>query len=456
MLKADSKGVPILDSNNHLQVISYTFSAAPVIAGLYADGLKASSTSELGLQIGGPGEFDIHSGSMDLGNSPGIVSYGFGGKYGYLQDATGAAGFGGAAINLTVDGNLSMITSAIDSIDGGNVNVNVDGEIKISQGNFDFQTVNCYGIYTSGYSDVHVTAGGDINIGSGCIGAFNGGNVHVTSLNGDVNAGNGANKALSLYGIFPSPSTGLPIFGTIGNLTDQKSLEADPALYGSGILAEFPTPKYELPGGPTQPGDIFVDTPNGNIVSSRGGISQFALDGSIAGGPVVNLNSGTEGVTATPNQGNITLGQGGVVGGTVNVTATGKVNGLIVSHQSANINVGQGFVGTVLAGGSANFSGGGSVAGTVVGIGGVSVAGDATVTATVLSQNVTIGNGASISTLATSANATSASQSAAQQSSSDAKQQLASDDTNADDEKRKKRPALLHVKRVTVILPKAS
>ena len=456
VLVADSKGVPILDANNHLQVISYTFSAAPAIAGLYSDGLKASSTSELGFQIGGPGTFDIHAGSIDLGNSPGIVSYGFGGKYGYLQDATGALGSGGAAINLDVDGDVSMITSAIDSIDGGDVNVKVGGELKISQGNFDFQTSSCYGIYTSGYSDVHVTAGGDIDIGSGCIGAFNGGSVYVTSLNGDVNAGNGANKALFIYGIFPSPSTGLPIFGTIGDLADPDSLRADPAPFGSGILAEFPTPKYQLPGGLTQPGDIFVDTPNGNIVSSRGGISQFALDGSIAGGPVVTLNAGTSGITATPGQGNITLGQGGVVGGTINITASGTVEGLIVSRQSANINVAQGFNGTVLSGGSANFSGGGSVAGTVVGIGGVSVAGNATVTATVLSQNVTIGNGASLSTLGTSANATSASQSAAQQSSSDAKQQLASDDGNTDDEKRKKRPALLHVKRVTIILPKAS
>jgi filamentous hemagglutinin family protein len=456
VLVADSKGVPILDANNHLQVISYTFSAAPAIAGLYEDGLKASSTSELGFQIGGPGTFDVHAGSMDLGNSPGIVSYGFGGKYGYLQDATGALGSGGAAINLDVDGNLSMITSAIDSIDGGDVNVKVGGEVKISQGNFDFQTSSCYGIYTSGYSDVHVTAGGDIDIGSGCIGAFNGGSVYVTSLNGDVNAGNGANKALFVYGIFLSPSTGLPIFGTIGDLADPVSLQADPAPYGSGILAEFPTPKYQLAGGLTQPGNIFVDTPNGNIISSRGGISQFALNGSIAGGPVVTLNAGTPGITATPGQGNITLGQGGVVGGTINITASGAVEGLIVSRQNANINVAQGFTGTVLSGGSANFSGGGSVAGTVVGIGGVSVTGNAIVTATVLSQNVTIGTGASLSTLGTSANATSASQSAAQQSSSDAKQQLASDDTNADDEKRKKRPALLHVKRVTIILPKAS
>ena len=460
VLKADSRGVPILDVNNHLQVIPYTFSAAPAIAGLYADGLKASSTSELGFQIGGPGEFDIHAGSMDLGNSPGIVSYGFGGKYGYLQDAIVTAtmplGSGGAAINLNVNGDLSMITSAIDSIDGGDVNVKVGGEVKISQGNFDFQTSSCYGIYTSGYSDVHVTAGGDIDIGSGCIGAFNGGSVYVTSLDGDVNAGNGANKALFLYGIFLSPDTGLPIFGTIGDLADPASLQADPAPYGSGILAEFPTPKYLLPEGKTQPGDIFVNTPNGNILSSRGGISQFALNGSIAGGPTVTLNAGTQGITATPDQGNISLGQGGVVGGTINITASGTVAGLIVSRQNANIDVAQGFTGTVLSGGSANFSGGGSVAGTVVGIGGVSVAGDATVTATVFSQNVTIGNGASLSTLATSANATSASQSAAQQSSSDAKQQLASDDTNADDEKRKKRPALLHVKRVTVILPKAS
>jgi hypothetical protein len=258
-----------------------------------------------------------------------------------------------------------------------------------------------------------------------------------------------------VYGIFLNPNTGLPIWGEFGSLNYTTSLKVDPAPYGSGILAESLTEKYQT-GGSSLPGNIMVETPNGNIVSSRGGISQFALNGSIAGGPTITLTAGTPGVPATPDMGNITLGEGGVVGGTINITAQGNVQGLIVSRQNANINVAQNFTGTVLSGGSANFSGAGNVSGTVVGIGGINVSGGASVTATLLSQNVSVGGGAAQSTLATSANATSASQSAANQSDNNAKQQLASNDTNDDEKKKKKASALQHIKRVTVILPKAS
>jgi len=461
VLVADSHGTPIKDSSGHLQVTTYNFNWGPAVASLASESQHAISTPDLGFQIGGPGQFNIHAASMDLGNSPGIISDGFGGGYSSLQGVTGTLGSGGAAINLNVDGDLNLITSAIDSMDGGNVSVNAGGKINLCQGGFDFATTACYGIYTSGHSDVSVTANGDINIGSGCIATFNGGNAFVESFNGNVNAGNGANKALRIYGIYFSQNTGLPIWNTFGNLTDVASLVLNPAPYGSGILAEYPTLAYQTPGGSGQPGDIKVLTPNGSIVSSRGGISQFALNGSIAGGPAVTLIAGTENVPATPpvgndpGEGNISLGQGGVVGGTVNITAQGDVSGLIVSRQNANINTPQNFNGTVLSGGSANFTGAGNVSGLVVGIGGINVSGGATVTAALLSQNVSVGGGAAESTLATSANATSASQSAAQQSDSDAKQQLASNDNDDDQKKKKKTSELQRIKRVTVILPKA-
>jgi len=93
------------------------------------------------------------------------------------------------------------------------------------------------------------------------------------------------------------------------------------------------------------------------------------------------------------------------------------------------------------------------VAGVIVGAGGADVSG-ATVTADVLGQNVSVNGGASQSTLGT-ASATAASQSAANQSDTQSKEQLANnDDSSNDDLKKKKlRPVLQKVKRVTVILP---
>jgi filamentous hemagglutinin family protein len=454
VLQADAHGTPLKDSNGHLMVTTYTFNWGSAIASLYSESQNAISTADLGFLIGGPGQFNIHAASIDFGNSPGIISDGFGSGYSSLQGVTGTLGSGGAAINVNVDGDLNLITSAIYSIDGGNVSVYAGGKINLCQGNFDFRTVDCYGIYTSGHSDVSVTANGDINIGSGCIATFNGGNAFVESFNGNVNAGNGANKALNIYGIYFSQDTGLPIYNIFGNYTDETSLMLNPTPYGSGILAEYPTLAYQTPGGSGQPGDITVLTPNGNIVSSRGGISQFALNGSIAGGPTINLIAGKSDVDATPDQGNIFLGQGGAIGGTVNVTPGkgGNVEGLIIARQNVNINTSGNFNGTVLAGGTANFAGGGSVAGTVVGIGGINVSGGGAVTATLLSQNVSVGGGGAESTLGTSSSATSASQSAAQQASSDAKQQTIGNDNDDDQKKKKKASAIQRIKRVTVIL----
>lgn len=455
VLIADSQGNPIIDANGHLQVRTYAFGGASAIDSLAVNSQGATTTEGIGFLIGGPGQFNINAGSIDLGFSPGIISYGSGGRYTSLAGVTGTPGYGGAAINVNVSGNLNLLTSAINSIDGGDVTVHSGGDIDLGKGNFDFQTSDCYGIYTSGYSDVRVMALGDINVGGGCIATFNGGDVFVESFNGDVSAGNGANKALFVYTIYPDANTGLPIFGTIGDLSGPDSLKVDPTPYGGGILAEFPIQKYQWPGGKTEPGNITVITPAGNIISSRGGISQFALNNTMGGGPTVSLEAGMLGTTATPEQGNIILGQGGVIGGTINVMAQGTVAGLIISQHDANINAAQSFAGTVLSGGSANFGGGGSISGTVVGIGGINAGSGSLGNATLLSQNVSANGGAAQSTLGTSATATSASQAAAQQSSQAATQQVANDSAADDDQKKKKKPQVHKVSRVTVLLSAA-
>jgi hypothetical protein len=462
VLVADAHGNPIVEPNGSLETMTYKFTAAPVISTLYTESLDSTISSQLGLQIGGPGAFKIHAASIDLGNTAGIGSDGFGNTgltangstttYAMLKSLLPDAATGGASVTVDVDGNLSMATSGIYSRDGGDVNVAAGGEIDLSQGTFVFPTDDCFGIYTSGHSGVNVTAEGDINIGSSRIATFDGGNVSIESFNGDVNCGNGGNVALFVYGVYLD--NGSPTSVEFGNLNSIPTLHIDPAPYGSGVLAEYPTKLFQTMGA-SEPGNITILTPNGNITSSLGGISQFALDQSIQGKPTVTLDAGTPDTTATADEGNVLLGLGGVVGGTVDITASGKVQGLIVSRQNANISATESFSGTVLAGGSANFSGGGTVSGTVVGIGGINVSGGGAVTATLLSQNVSVGGGIAQSTLGTSASATGASQSAAGESTADTKQEVASNDNGSDDEKKKKlQPLMQKVKRVTVILPK--
>jgi len=214
--------------------------------------------------------------------------------------------------------------------------------------------------------------------------------------------------------------------------------------------------------GVSLPGNIDVETPQGDIIGSQAGILQMALGGSVASGPTINLNAGTfaaDGSVLVP--GNIDFGSGssGVIGGTLNANATGNIVGTFISRQNSTINAAQNFIGTLLSSGTATVSAGQAVSGTVIGITGASVSGG-TVTAAVLSQNASVNGGSSTSTLGTTAAATTTSQNAAGQGSSDAKQQVAADTTQDDDERRRRkqaaRPALTRrVGRVTVILPPA-
>jgi filamentous hemagglutinin family protein len=442
-----------------------------VIATLFAASQPDPSPSQpqLGFRVGGPGQFDVTAGSISLGNSYGILSCGVadpqGGynRYGNLAAETPA----GATLNVTVaedssstvngvttiTPSLDILTSTIAAIGGGDVNVNsTGGSMDLgSEALFNTSRQVGFGIFTSGHGDVNVTALGDINIDGSRIATYNGGNIFVESLQGNVNVGSGGATFNGVGVSYVNPAT------------TRAGFYAED-VYGSGIVANtLVTPPAGVllpPGSASVPGNITVETPQGDITASLGGILQEALNGNISAGPTVNLIAGTppSGTPGAPgysagHTGNIDLGTSGVIGGTVNITANGNVKGLIISRQNSTIDAAQNFDGTVLSGGQADVSGGVGVTGLIVGVNGANVSGG-NVTAQILGQNVSVNGGAAQSTLGTTAAATSTSQSAANQSNNDAKQQLASNDDSSDDDKKKKKPKLQHLKRVTVILPK--
>ncbi len=447
------------DGNYYFATTTTSFATPLEIAALYASSQKAIANSvaqgtSYGFQIGGPGFFKATAQSIDLGSSGGIVSYGVLSSfdavdYSYLQPYTTS----GAEIEITTAGDISLLSSRIASIFGGNVNVaSSSGSIGLSLGNFALipgQNI-AYGIWTSGLSDVNVTAYDDVNIGGARIATFNGGNTTIVSENGNVNAGNGANSVLRIPVIINGVSQ------EIGN----------PRPFGSGVVAIAPSPEYQVSGSSGLPGNITITTPNGNIVSTLGGIQQFALDGSIAGGPTINLTAGSPqtkdahgNITDPGFPGNVDLGQGGVIGGTVNITAYGSIEGLILSRQNANINAVQNFTGTLLAGGIASVSATSvGSASTIIGVGAVNISGTVDAGASVLGQNVSVGGAAATSTLGAQATATSTATSAGGTENNNTKQQLASDTTQQDDLSKKHGgvggPALTKRGRVQVLLPK--
>ena len=446
------------NGQTYFKTTTISWVAPSIIQSLYAASQSdlSPTSGQLGYRIGGPGEFDINAGSISLGNSYGILSCGVydsqGGfnRYNNLASITPA----GATVNVTVSDDLSMLTSTIATLGGGDVNItSTGGSMDLgSQALYNTQRQVGFGVFTAGGGDANVTALDDINISGSRIATYDGGDIFVKSLIGSVNVGSGGNTYIGVLDSFVNPDTGLAAF-------------YPETAYGSGIVAYTLVPPQEgqtLPPNPAKlPGNITVLAPQGDIISTKGGILQEALNGTITAGPTVTLEAGTPAGGDWNSKepplytGNIDLGNSGVIGGMVNLKATGNIAGQVISRQDSTVNAGQSFSGTLLSGGSATLNAGGGVSGTIIGVGSVTVSGG-NITASVLSQNANVG-GKQSDTLGSSANATASSQSAAQQANTQSQKQVASNDTNPDDEKnKKKKPGLRKVSRVTVILSAAT
>ena len=137
------------------------------------------------------------------------------------------------------------------------------------------------GIYTSGGGNVNVNALGNINIDSSRIATFNGGDIYIESLTGNVNAGSGGNVSIPINVFSP----------LAGALTQPFEY-----VYANGIVAQTLVNASLVPGSATVPGNITVITPQGDIIANEGGILQEALNGNISAGPTISLEAGSPGL----------------------------------------------------------------------------------------------------------------------------------------------------------------
>jgi hypothetical protein len=312
-------GLPVLDSNGHFLTDTYNWAPPADVQTLYTESQSAPSllNGNLGYRIGGPGQFDITAGSIELGNTYGILScdvfdpQGGYGRYASLVPLTPS----GATVNVTVSGDLDMLTSAIATIGGGDVNVtSTGGSIYLGSQEL-INTVRQvgFGVYTAGAGNVNVTAYGDIDIDGSRIAAFNGGNIFVESQTGEVNVGSGGNTVNGVSVSYINSDTG------------QAALYTEAAL-GSGILSCTLVDTSQVPGSAAIPGNITVETPQGDIITSQDGILQEALNGNISGHPAINLNAGS----------NIDLGNSGLIGDTITLSASGSISGYAFAPQLLN------------------------------------------------------------------------------------------------------------------------
>jgi filamentous hemagglutinin family protein len=432
---------------------------------LYQASQNSPSHQNDGYSVGGGGQLNISARNVNLGSTHGIQSVGPNNNGALANYFTR-----GADINITLSGNLDMFSTSIASINGGNITVNagvtpnydknnpnlltgydvINPDAEVNVGSTFFTGDNTYvrGIFTAGLGNVNVTASGNISLDGSRVAAYDGGNVTIISLNGNLDAGTGGSSAVAVNEVYVDPIT-------------HHIYNYSPTIPGSGVLATtfpprsslFPAPEYGV-------GNIRIETPNGNINASSGGILQLPLNGvgsstasvTLRAGEDLENSAGTIIFAGSPGR-DINASGSGVIGGAVNLKASGNINGLVIARGNAVINASQNLNVTAIAEGTVSANAGGTVSGTIIGVGGISASGSS-IDASLLSNNSISGatTGQSGMAQGTAANATSAA--ASNDNSNQTADKTATGD-DSDDLNKKKKPISLAQKvgRVTVLLP---
>jgi len=339
----NSAGQPEVDANGNpiTKPITVDATQQAALQQLYAAS-QSATLGDNGLALAGPGQFSITANSIDLGISGGITVL-------PPNSALATVSPSGAGLSVNVANNLEMTSTQIAN-DGylGGIDLKVGGTLDIGGEYTTYGDPDApKGIFTTSGGSISITAGGDINVDGSRIAAYDGGNISVTSQNGDVNAGSGGAGFVTLSALELDPQTG--------------QLTGIPAtIPGSGILATT------VPGSDAELGNITVNTPNGSINASLGGILQIAFNGANSRNNYIDLSAGD----------NINATGSGVIGSNIKLQAGGDITGVVLGSQSVNINSQQNVSVTVVSGGNVDISAGGAVTGTVVGGGNVSVSGD--------------------------------------------------------------------------------
>jgi filamentous hemagglutinin family protein len=388
--------------------------------------IPRSPLARNGIQIGGPGRLEVEAHNLDLGISAGIRSIGP-----LVNPALAKVSLQGAELALDLSGSLAMTSSQIASFNGGNIDVTAAESMNIgSQGSFTSDDTP-RGIYTGHGGHVSVEAGGDVLVSGSRIATYDGGDVTVVSDHGNVDAGAGAK------GFFTVTT------GQIDPATGEFETRND-KFFGSGIMALTRTDSR------TKVGDISIKA-GGDISANSGGVLQLAFNQYDQSGAKVQLDAG----------GSIHANQSGILGGSVNLSAKGSIEGVVVANRDVIIDARQSVSVTAVAGGTASVSAGGSVSGSIVGGSGVSVAGSEVSAALISSHGSVAASGDTSGSKVGAFNSVAAP--TVQRVSDSADKTVATETTaklqDEDDSKKRvaqNKPALVRrVGRVTVILPKS-
>jgi len=267
------------------------------------DDSQSATLGDQGLAVAGPGYFNVTANNIFLGISGGISVLA-------PDSALAAISPYGATLNITTVGNLDMTSTRIANYGLlGDINLMVGGTLDVGGQFTTFGSpTEAKGIFTTSGGDISVTASGNVNVDSSRIAAYNGGNVTVESLNGDVNAGTGGSGYVDVSSLALDPS---------GNLITLPQSR----IPGSGILATT------ISGSHAALGNILVETPNGNISASKGGVVQIAFNDADNAHATVELLAGYELQDANGNRvsaANLAEGTAVRISDNRNIEATGS------------------------------------------------------------------------------------------------------------------------------------
>ncbi|MFO1511711.1 MAG: filamentous hemagglutinin N-terminal domain-containing protein [Verrucomicrobiota bacterium] len=437
----DQYGFPVVDASGEPVTAPATFVSAAKLDELYANGLNLLLSPDTGYRLGGGGQFNITARNLDLGATIGIVSQGPRGNLALAKYFTR-----GADINVSLSGNLDMFFTKIASVNGGNITVLADhGYVTVGSRATVTADQTARGIFTTDQSDITVIARDDIDVNGSRIAAYDGGNVFVRSLEGDVDAGTGTGGAATVEKIYVDPVT-------------RAVLSYSPTIPGSGILATTFPPAFDpaFPKSRNSVGNITVETPRGDIKASAGGIVQIPLNGVNEKLGTVTLTAGTKDADGNVLYvGNIDATGSGVIGSTVKLDASGDIKGVVFARDNLDIKANQNVSVTALAVGSANVSAGDTISGTIIGVGSVNASGSS-VDAALLSQNVTASGDVSSTQVGFAQANAAAATSQGLQADNSAQEAVSGEKKEDDDELKKGRPGPRIARtsgRVTVILP---
>lgn len=437
----DANGFPLFDANGDPVTVAAQFADPVALQALYDNSQNVPLNPDTGYRIGGGGLFDITARNLDLGATVGIVSQGPRGNPGLARLFTH-----GADIHVSLTGDLDMFSTKIASINGGEIRVTADGAVNVGSRTFNPNDSSARGIFTTDPSDVTVIARGNINVNGSRIAAYDGGNVTVRSLEGNVDAGTGASGVATVEKLYVDPLT-------------RQVLSYAPTIPGSGILAtSFPRSLDGVfPESVHTVGDILVETPRGDIIASAGGIVQIPLNGVGDSVGNVTLRAGTKDSQGNViYAGNIDASGSGVIGGNIRMDASGDIRGVVFARQDLGLIARGNIEAQTVSGGKTDIGAGGDVRGVIVGLGALNVKGD-TVAASLLSQNISASGNLSAAQTGFTQGTAAAGTSQSLQSDVVAKvADVAKPSIESDSGQRKNRdlPLLTRtVGRVTVILP---